>query len=168
MFWDAQGILFSDYHEKGRTINSKYYRALLVHLKKSPKNNGHKWRRKKVLFLQGTVHRVTSWSQWWQNYMNCTPNCFHTHTILQIWSPVTTGWLQTSKECSRERDLAPMKKWYLKLRHILRPKSNRSTKKASNWNQCITQGKTMLMNKVKFCLKVVVLLVRFGTNWVMC
>ena len=25
------------------------------------------------------------------------------HTILQIWSPVTTGCLQTSKECSRER-----------------------------------------------------------------
>ena len=27
------------------------------------------------------------------------------------YSPVTTGCLQTSKKCSRERDLAPMKKW---------------------------------------------------------
>ena len=34
-----------------------------------------------------TMHRVTSWSQWWQNYMNCTSNCFWTHTILQV------GWL---------------------------------------------------------------------------
>ena len=33
VFWDAQGILFIDYFEKGRTINSKYYIALLVHLK---------------------------------------------------------------------------------------------------------------------------------------
>ena len=44
VFWDAQGILFIDYLEKRRTINSKYYIALLVRLKekkKSPKN-GHK------------------------------------------------------------------------------------------------------------------------------
>ena len=56
--------------------------------------------------------RVTSRLQRWQNYMNCTSNCFCTHPILQIWPPVTTGCLQTSKECSRKRDLASMKKWY--------------------------------------------------------
>ena len=33
VFWDAQGILFIDYLEKGSTINSKYYIALLVCLK---------------------------------------------------------------------------------------------------------------------------------------
>ena len=33
MFWDAQGILFLDYLEKGRTINIEYYIALLVRLK---------------------------------------------------------------------------------------------------------------------------------------
>ena len=33
VFWDAQGILFIDYIEKGRTINSKYYIALLMRLK---------------------------------------------------------------------------------------------------------------------------------------
>ena len=33
LFWDEQGILFIDYIEKGRTINSKYYIALLEHLK---------------------------------------------------------------------------------------------------------------------------------------
>ena len=32
VFWDAQGILFIDYLDKERTINSKYYIALLVHL----------------------------------------------------------------------------------------------------------------------------------------
>ena len=47
-------------------------------------------------------------------------------------SPVTAGCLQTSKECFRERDLAPMKKGYQKLRCILRPKTNHYTKKA--WN----------------------------------
>ena len=39
--------------------------------------NGHKWRRKKCSFTK-TMHRVTSQSQWWQNYMNCTLNCFYT------------------------------------------------------------------------------------------
>ena len=47
-------------------------------------------------------------------------------------SPAITGCLQTSKECSRKRDLAPMKKRYWKLRCILRPKTNCSTKKALN------------------------------------
>ena len=30
IFWDAQGILFIDYLEKGRTVNSKYDIALQV------------------------------------------------------------------------------------------------------------------------------------------
>ncbi|KAL6419587.1 hypothetical protein ACFW04_011312 [Cataglyphis niger] len=29
VFWDAHGILFIDYLEKGKTINSEYYMALL-------------------------------------------------------------------------------------------------------------------------------------------
>ena len=37
VFCSAQGILFIDNLEKGRTINSKYYIALLVHLKKNRK-----------------------------------------------------------------------------------------------------------------------------------
>ena len=34
IFWDAHGISFIDYLEKGRTINSEYYIALLMCLKK--------------------------------------------------------------------------------------------------------------------------------------
>ena len=48
VFWDAQGILFIDYLEKGRTINSEYYIALMVCLKeKQPQ-----MKKKKVLFHQ--------------------------------------------------------------------------------------------------------------------
>ena len=36
IFWEVQGILF-DYLEKGRTINSEYYLALLVYLKEEVK-----------------------------------------------------------------------------------------------------------------------------------
>ena len=43
IFWDAQGILFIDYLEKGRTINSQYHIALLMSLKEGiAKTNGHK------------------------------------------------------------------------------------------------------------------------------
>ena len=51
IFWDAQGILLIDYLEKGRTINSEYYIALLVHLKEEI---AKKWpqMKKKVLFHQ--------------------------------------------------------------------------------------------------------------------
>ena len=115
-----------------------------------------------------TMHHVTSRSQRWQNYMNCTSNCFHTHPILQIWPPVTIGCLQTTKECSRERDFALMKKWYQKLRCILKPKINHSTKKGiklleKHLNQCITLGDCLWI-KSNFAKK---LLVRPKTYWVM-
>ena len=32
VFWDAHGILFIDYLEKGKTINSDYYMSLLDRL----------------------------------------------------------------------------------------------------------------------------------------
>ena len=121
MFWDVQGILFIKYIEKGRTINSEYYTII-----------GALEGRKTSSFTK-TMHHVISQSQGWQNYMNWISNCIHTHPILQIWLPVTNVYLQNSKECSRERDLVLMKKWYWKLRRILRPKTNRSTKKASYW-----------------------------------
>ena len=50
IFSNGQGILFIDYLEKGRTINSEYYIALLVHLKEEiAKKNGHKSTRKNAL-----------------------------------------------------------------------------------------------------------------------
>ena len=51
IFWDVQGILFLDYLEKGRTINSKYYIALLVHLKEENTKKQPQMK-KKVLFHQ--------------------------------------------------------------------------------------------------------------------
>ena len=39
VFCDAHSILFIDYLEKGKTINSKYYMALLVRLKREIAKN---------------------------------------------------------------------------------------------------------------------------------
>ena len=59
VFWDAQGILFIDYLEKGRTINSKYYIALLVHLKEEITKKLPQMKNKKCSFTK-KIHCVTS------------------------------------------------------------------------------------------------------------
>ena len=127
--------------------------ALLVRLKKEIA--------KKRSFTR-TMYRVTRRSRRWQNYMNCTSNCFCTYSILQIWPPATTGCLQTPKECSRESDIG---NWgvFWGQRQIVRQKRHRIVREALESVYLF-----MLMNKVEFCLKVVVLLVRPVTYWLMC
>ena len=109
VFWDVQGILFIKYLQKERTINSKYYMALLV------KKIAQKWpqmKKTKVLFSprQCIVSQVDcndGKPRWIALQIASASTLFS-----RFGPPVTTGCLQTSKECSRERDLAPMKKWY--------------------------------------------------------
>ena len=109
IFWDVQGFLFIDFLEKGKTINSEYYIALLVCLKEEIDKKRRQMKKKKVLFHQDNApcHKSIATMA---NYINCTLNWFRTHPILQIWPSATISCLQTSKECSREGDLAPMKK----------------------------------------------------------
>ena len=52
VFCDAHGILFTDDVEKGRTINSKYYIVLLVHLKEGIAKKWPQIKKKSVLFHQ--------------------------------------------------------------------------------------------------------------------
>ena len=78
VFWDMHAILFIHCLEKGRTINSEYYMALLVSLmeeitKKTTPNE------EKKCFFTKPMHRVTSPSQQWQNCTNCPLNCFPNH-----------------------------------------------------------------------------------------
>jgi hypothetical protein len=40
VFWDPRDILFIDYLEKGQTINSEYYIALMERLNDEIKKNG--------------------------------------------------------------------------------------------------------------------------------
>ena len=52
VFWDAHGILFIDYLEKGKTINSDYYMELLDRLSAKIKKKWPHMQKKKVLFHQ--------------------------------------------------------------------------------------------------------------------
>ena len=60
IFWDVQGILFTDYLEKGRTINSEYYIALLVCLKEeiTKKRPQIKTEKRALSLRQCTVSQV--------------------------------------------------------------------------------------------------------------
>ena len=55
VFWDAHGISVIDYLEKGRTINSEYYMALLVRLKEEIAKKRPQMKKKKVLFYQNNA-----------------------------------------------------------------------------------------------------------------
>ena len=55
VFWNAHGTLFIDYIEKGKTINSDYYMALLDRSRAGIKIKRPHMHKKKVLFLQDTA-----------------------------------------------------------------------------------------------------------------
>jgi hypothetical protein len=60
VFWDVQGILFIDYLEKGKRINSEYYMALLVRLKEeiTKKTTSHEEEKSALSPRQCTVSQV--------------------------------------------------------------------------------------------------------------
>ena len=102
VFLDAHGILFIDYLEKGETTNSKYYIALLVHLKEEIAKKPQQMK-KNVFFYQGNApcHKSieTMEKQLLHHHIsspNLTPNDYYLFADL--------------KRMSHERDLAPMKK----------------------------------------------------------
>ena len=55
VFWDAYGILFIDYLEKGKTINSERYIGQLMRLKNEVSEKRLQIKKKKVLFHQDNV-----------------------------------------------------------------------------------------------------------------
>ena len=55
VFWDVHGILFIDYLEKDKTINSDYYIALLDRSSAEIKKKQPHMQTKKVLFHQGNA-----------------------------------------------------------------------------------------------------------------
>lgn len=74
---------------------------LCVWRKKSPKKRWT-WTRKKMLFHQNNspCHKSTKTIT---KYTNYTPNCFCSHSILQIWLPATITCSQTSKKSHRTK-----------------------------------------------------------------
>ena len=66
VLWNAHGVLFIDYLEKGKTINSERYIGQLMRLKNAIGEKRLQMKKKKVLFTK-TMRRVTSRSLPWRN-----------------------------------------------------------------------------------------------------
>ena len=58
VFWDANGIIFIDYLEKGKTINSDYYMVLLDRLKAEIAKKRPHMKKKNLSSRQRTVPQV--------------------------------------------------------------------------------------------------------------
>jgi len=66
VFWDAEGILFIDYLEKGKTIIGEYYSNLLTRLDNKIRKKRPGLQKKKSSFLR-TMHPPTKVFWQWEN-----------------------------------------------------------------------------------------------------
>jgi len=55
VFWDAEGILFIDYLEKGKTITGEYYSNLLTRLDEKVREKRPGLQKKKIIFHQDSA-----------------------------------------------------------------------------------------------------------------
>ena len=87
VFWDAHGIIFIEYLEKGRTITGAYYAALLDRLTNEIRKKRPHLKKKKSFFMM-TMQHLTHRTLHRQKNMNWVSNRFCIHRILQTW-PLT-------------------------------------------------------------------------------
>ena len=66
VFWDAEGILFIDYLEKGKTITGEYYSNLLPRLDKKIREKRPGLQKKKSSFIR-KMHLPTKVFWQWEN-----------------------------------------------------------------------------------------------------
>jgi hypothetical protein len=85
VIWDAEGILFIDYLEKGKTI-TREYSNLLTRLDEKIHGKRPGLQKKTSSFIR-TMHLPTKVFWQWENEGICTMNCWNIHHIPQIWLP---------------------------------------------------------------------------------
>ncbi|KAF7272476.1 hypothetical protein GWI33_014735 [Rhynchophorus ferrugineus] len=131
-FWHAHEIIFIYYLEKGRTINRKYYIALLDRLKDEITEKRPHLRKKKCCFTK--KHTVSQVSE--NNGKNPLIG-IRIASSSTISSRSGTGF-QISKECSLEIHFRRIKRLSPKLRSILKQRANCTTKMVSeSWRVAI-------------------------------
>jgi len=66
VFWDAEGILFIDYLEKGKAMTGEYYYNILTRLDEKNCEKNPVWERKESPFIR-TMHPPTKVFRQWEN-----------------------------------------------------------------------------------------------------
>ena len=168
VFWDMQVILFIDYLEKGRTINNKYYKALLVRLKEEITKKWPRVKKKKVIFHQNNAPCHKSIAMMAKLHeITTTPTLFSRSGLQwlvavcrpQKNAPGKEIWLQWRSDIRNWGVFWGQRKIILQKKHWIVREALESV---------YHLRRRLLMNKVKLWLKVVVLLVRPRTYSVMC
>ena len=163
IFCDTHSILFINYF-----INSKYYIALLVHLKEQITKKQPQMKKKKDLFHQDNApcHKlIATMAKLHELHIKLLPHPLNSPDLAPKWllavcrpqknAPGKEIWLQWRSNIGNrgQRQIIPQKRYWIVRSVEIRVSPSKET---------------MMMNKVEFCLKVVVLLVRFETYGVMC
>ena len=164
VFWDAQGILLINYLDKGRTINSEYYITLLVRFKKQIAKKQPQIKKKKVFFHQDnalchkSIAMMAKLKELHFELLLHPPYCSDL-TSSDYWLFADLKRILQGKRFDFNEEMILETKAYFAAKDKLFYK-----KGIKLLEKCVSPKKeTMLMNKVEFCLKVVVLLVRPGT-----
>jgi hypothetical protein len=102
LFWDAEGILFIDYLEIGKTITGEYYSNLLTKLDEK-KNRAQRpgLQKKKIIFHQGQCTRPQKCLAMGKlRDLHYELLCWNVHPVPQIWLPLTSISSQNSTSSS--------------------------------------------------------------------
>ena len=110
VFWDVHGLIYIDYLEKGKTTNSDYYIALLESLKKEIAEKMLHLKKKMVLFHQDNAlcHKsMKTMAKLHELGFELLPHPPYSSDL----APSDFFFCsQTSRDCSLEKDLEPIKK----------------------------------------------------------
>ena len=119
VFWDAHGIIFIDYLEKGKTINSDYYTTLLDRLKVEIVKKRLHMVKKKILFHQDNApcHKsIKTMAKLHELHFKLLPHPPYSPDLAP-----SDYWLSADlKKCSPVRSSSQMKKQLQKLKYVLR------------------------------------------------
>jgi histone-lysine N-methyltransferase SETMAR len=88
VFWDAEGILFIDYLEKGKTITGEYYSNILTRLDEKIREKIPGLQKKTIIFYQDNAPAHKSVLAM-RNLGICTTNCWNIYPIFQTWLSLT-------------------------------------------------------------------------------
>ena len=128
VFWDAHGVLFIDYLEKCKTINSECHIGQLMRLKNDIGEKRLPMKKKRVLFHQDNAqcHKsLATMAKLNEFSFELLPHPPYSPDL----APSDYYLFADLKKCSKERDSTPTRKSTPKRTLILRPKINRSTRK---------------------------------------
>ena len=157
---------------KEKTINSKYYIALLVRLKEEITKKRPQMKKKKVPFHQDNAlchESIEMMAKLHELLFRLLPHPPYSSNLApnDYWLFADLKRMLQQKKFGSNEEVILETEAYLKAKDKLFNKKRHQIVR-EELESMYHPWRRLLMNKVEFCLKIVVLLVNPRTNWVMC